>query len=118
MRTAPPRLPQPLVPPPHIHTPCRERREIVALGLSYRCGCGVNYKVYMPKRKIFGEIVNRVVDWQAVDAREEAAGEVEEVQRLAEISHCSFIDGRVTSPDCTSEIDLTEYFRTRMISAV
>ena len=47
----------------------------MALGLSYRCGCGVNYKVYMPKRKIFGEIVNRVVDWQAVDAREEAAGE-------------------------------------------
>ena len=94
----------------------------MALGLSYRCGCGVNYEVYMPKRKIFGEIVNRVVDWQAVDAREEADGEVEEVQRLAEISHCSFIDGRVTerltSPDCTSEIDLTEYFRTRMISAV
>lgn len=76
----------------------------------------------MPKRKIFGEIVNRVVDWQAVDAREEADGEVEEVQRLAEVSHCSFIDGRVTErltcSDCTSEIDLTEYFRTRMISAV
>ena len=72
----------------------------------------------MPKRNIFGEIVNRVVDWQAVDAREEADGEVEEVQRLAEISHCSFIDGRVTCSDCTSEIDLTEYFRTRMISAV
>ncbi len=78
----------------------------------------MNYKVYMPKRKIFGEIVNRVVDWQAVDAREEADGEVEEVQRLAEVSHCSFIDGRVTCSDCTSEIDLTEYFRTRMISAV
>ena len=74
----------------------------------------MKYKVYMPKHKLFGDLVNRVVDWQAVDAREEADGEVEEVQRLAEISRCSFIDGRVTErlicSDCTSEIDLTEHF--------
>ena len=80
----------------------------------------MKYKVYMPKRKLFGDLVNRIVDWQAVDAREEADGEVEEVQRLAEISRCSFIDGRVTArlicSDCTSEIDLTEHFRTRLIS--
>ena len=80
----------------------------------------MKYKVYMPKRKLFGDLVNRVVDWQAVDAREEADGEVEEVQRLAEISRCSFIDGRVTErlicSDCASEIDLTEHFRTRLIS--
>ena len=92
----------------------------MALGLSYCCGCGMKYKVYMPKRKIFGEIVNRVVDWQAVDAREEADGEIEEVQRLAEMSLCSFIDGRVTErlicSDCTSEIDLAEHFRTRLVS--
>ena len=69
----------------------------MALGLSYRCDCGVNYEVYMPKRKIFGEIVNRVVDWQAADGR---------------------VTERLTCSDCTSEIDLTEYFRTRMISAV
>ena len=92
----------------------------MALGLSYCCGCGMKYKVYMPKRKIFGEIVNRVVDWQAVDAREEADGEIEEVQRLAEMSRCSFIDGRVTErlicPGCTCEIDLTEHFRTHLVS--
>ena len=77
-----------MVLPPHTiyHPLTLAKGTNVALGLSYRCGRGMKYKIYMPKRKIFRDIVNRVVDWQAVDAREEADGEVEEVQRLAEMS--------------------------------
>ena len=47
----------------------------MALGLSYRCSCGKKYKIYMPKGKLFSEIVSRVVDWHAIDNREEADGE-------------------------------------------
>ncbi len=92
----------------------------MALGLSYRCSCGKKFKVYMPKRKIFGEIVSRVVDWQAIDSREEANGEVDRVQRLALVSRCEFVDGRMTDrlicSNCTSEIGLTEHFRTSLVS--
>ena len=64
----------------------------MALGLSYRCACGKKYKIYMPKHKLFGEIVSRAVDWLAVDAREEAEGEVEDVKRLAHMSRCTYVD--------------------------
>ena len=91
----------------------------VALGLSYRCICGKKYKIYMPKRKLFSDLVSRMVDWQAIDAREEADGEVEEVERLAAMSRCHFVDGRMiehlTCPDCAAEIDLTQHFRTRLL---
>jgi len=75
----------------------------------------------MPKRKLFGDIVSRTVNWQAIDAKEEAEGEVEEVERLAEMTRCQFIDGRVTKrlicPECAAEIDLAQHFRTRLIRA-
>jgi hypothetical protein len=91
----------------------------MALGLSYRCSCGKKYKIYMPKRKLFSEIVNRVVDWYAIDRREEDDGEIDEVQRLAIVSRCEFIDARRTNRlicgDCTNEIDLTEHFRDRLV---
>jgi hypothetical protein len=91
----------------------------MALGLSYRCSCGKKFKIYMPKRKLFSEIVNRVVDWHAIDNREEADGEVDEVQRIAMVSRCEFIDARRTDHlicgDCTGEINLTEHFRTRLV---
>lgn len=90
----------------------------MALGLSYCCACGKKYKIYMPKRKLFVD-VSRVVDWQAIDAREEADGAVEGVKRLAEMTRCQFVDGRTTErlicPDCAAEIDLTEHFRARLI---
>lgn len=93
----------------------------MALGLSYRCMCGRKYKIYMPKSKLFVDIVNRVVDWQAVDAREEAEGEVDQVERLAEMTRCQFVDGRVTErficPACAAEFDLAEHFRTHLIRA-
>ncbi|MBT6621672.1 MAG: hypothetical protein HOB41_17515 [Gemmatimonadetes bacterium] len=54
----------------------------MALGLSYCCDCGMKYKVYTPKRNLLGGIITPVVDWREVDAREEADGEIEEVQRL------------------------------------
>ena len=56
----------------------------MALGLSYRCLCGEKFKYYLPKEKVYGETLSRAVDWQAVDAREEADGEVDEVKRVAD----------------------------------
>ena len=42
----------------------------------------MKYNVYMPKRNLLGGIITQVVDLREVDAREEANGEIEEVQRL------------------------------------
>lgn len=73
----------------------------------------------MPKQKLFGVGVTRRVNWQAIDAQEEAEGEVERVQHLAAITRCQFVDGRVTDrlicPDCATEIDLAQYFRSKLI---
>jgi len=85
----------------------------------YRCGCDVEYKGYIPKRSL-GIIGTRVVDWQAVDAREEADGEIEDVQHLAEMSQRSFVNGRITErlicSVCASQIDLTKHFRTQDVA--
>ena len=54
----------------------------MALGLSYCCDFGMNYKVYTPKRNRLGGIITPVVDGREVDAREKTDGEIEEVQRL------------------------------------
>ena len=56
----------------------------MALSLSYRCSCGEHFKIYVPKNKIYGEVGSRAVDWEAVDTREEADGEVDNVKRVAE----------------------------------
>jgi hypothetical protein len=90
----------------------------VALALSYCCTCGRRYKIYVPKQKVFGETISRSVDWQAVDAREEAHGEVDEVRRVADVTGCTFVDGRHTArlvcPGCAAEIDFFEQFRSRL----
>ena len=92
----------------------------MALGLSYRCTCGAHFKIYLPKDKVYGDAVSRAVNWRAVDAREEANGEVEAVRRVAETTGCTFVDGRLTRrlscPVCTSEIDLVDHFRHRLLS--
>lgn len=92
----------------------------MALGLSYRCSCGKRFKIYLPKGMVYGETVSRVVDWRAVDAREEADGEVDDVQRVAETTGCTFVDGsktaRLSCPSCTSEVDLADHFRTRLLA--
>ena len=84
----------------------------MALSLSYRCSCGEHFKIY-------GEVVSRAVDWQAVDAREEADGEVDAVKRVAETTGCTFIDARkiclLRCPECMSEVDLVDLFRARLI---
>ena len=91
----------------------------MALGLSYSCVCGKKFKIYLPKDKIFGDVVSRAVDWSAVDAREEAEGEVEEMRKLAAMSGCVFIDGsatdRLVCPKCSAEIDLREHFRRQLV---
>ena len=86
----------------------------------YRCGCDVEYKGYIPKRSL-GIIGTRVVDWQAVDAREEADGEIEDVQHLAEMSQRSFIDGRITErlicSVCSSQIISPNTFAPNSLSS-
>ena len=84
----------------------------MALGLSYCCSCGEHFKIY-------GEVVSRAVDWEAVNAREEADGEVDDVKRVAETTGCTFIDARKISllrcPECMSEVNLVDFFRARLI---
>jgi hypothetical protein len=93
----------------------------MALGLSYRCHCGEKFKYYLPKEKVYGETISRAVDWQAVDAREEADGEVDEVKRVADTTGCTFVDGRhsmhLTCPTCATEVDLLDHFRRRLLLA-
>jgi hypothetical protein len=86
----------------------------LALGLSYRCACGKKYKIYMPKHKLFGEIVSRTVDWLAVDAREEAEGEVEDVKRASphESLHLRGWGQHGTSD---LQIDLKTHFRSHLV---
>ena len=92
----------------------------MALGLSYCCECGQKFKIYLPKGKVYGDAVSRAVDWRAIDAREEADGEVDEVRRVAETTGCTFVDGRrartFTCPGCTSEVDVVEHFRSRVMT--
>ena len=92
----------------------------MALGLSYRCRCGEHFKIYVPKDQVYGEAVSRAVDWQAVDAREEADGEVDAVRRVAESTGCTFIDARtlplLRCPRCMLEVDLVEHFRARLLA--
>lgn len=91
----------------------------MALGLYYRCRCGERYKIYLPKGKVYGDAVSRAVDWRAVDAREEADGEVDEVRRVAETTGCTFVDGRMEGVlvcrACASEIDLVHHFRSQLL---
>ena len=93
----------------------------MALGLSYCSGCGKKFKIYLPKGMVYGDAVSRAVDWGAVDAREEACGEVDEVKRVAESTGCTFVDGRqtltFTCPSCASEVDVVEHFRNRVLTA-
>jgi hypothetical protein len=91
----------------------------MALGLSYRCNCGEHFKIYVPKNKVYGDAVSGAVDWQAIDDREEADGEVDDVKRLAESTGCTFINaGKVSllrCPQCLAEVDLVHHFRTSLL---
>ena len=73
----------------------------------------------IPKRRL-GIIRTQVVDWRAVDAREEADREIDDMQHLAEMSQRSFIDGRITErlicSVCSSQIDLTKHFRNLLVA--
>ena len=93
----------------------------MALGLSYRCSCGEHFKIYVPKNKIYRDAVSRSVDWQAVDAREEADGEIDDVKRVAETTGCTFIDARkiplLRCPQCMDEVDLVAHFRSHLLQS-
>jgi hypothetical protein len=90
----------------------------MALGLLYTCRCGTRYKVYVPKFRLFRGLTGTWVDWQAIDNRDEASGDITEVRRLAELTHCSFFDmrqgERLTCGECREETDLLGHFRAVM----
>ena len=91
----------------------------MALGLSYRCSCGERFKIYLPKKKVYGETVSSAVDWAAIDEREEADGEIDDVKQVALSTGCTFVDGRyteqLTCPGCTTELDLIGHFREHIL---
>ena len=67
----------------------------MAMTTAFRCSCGKVYEFYIPKKKL-GEIMGITEDWDAIDAEEEKAGEIELARHgAAELGH-EFIDGRET----------------------
>ena len=87
----------------------------MALGMLYTCSCGARYKVYVPKQKLFRPVTGTTVNWKAVDAREEAQGDVAAVKRMADVTSSTFLDMReqdnVECPVCGTEMKLLRYFR-------
>ena len=46
----------------------------MALGMWLSCPCGEHVKMYIAKSQVFGPMTSKAVDWQTIDAREEAEG--------------------------------------------
>ena len=66
----------------------------MALNLMYQCKCGEKSMVYVPKQKAYGESTGEPGYWQAIDAEEEADGEIEAAKVVASAFGSRFIDGR------------------------
>lgn len=87
----------------------------MALGLLYTCKCGQRFKAYVPKQKLFRGLSGKHVDWSAVDATDEATGDVDEVRSIAAVTGSVFVDlrqdnDRITCSACQSEVDLLAHF--------
>ncbi len=87
----------------------------MALGLLYTCKCGRRYKAYVPKQKLFRGLTGKHVDWNVVDATDEACGDIDEVMTMAAVTGAVFVDlrhngGKVTCDVCQSEVDLLAHF--------
>ena len=68
--------------------------EPMAIGFLYTCTCGRRFKAYVPKQKLFHTVTGNSVDWERIDRREEDDGCVEDVERQANVTQCSFVDVR------------------------
>ena len=82
----------------------------MALTMIYRCACGINYHLYIPKRVIFGEIMGSCEqDWIQVDIQEERAGEIDVARKHASMIGSRFVDYRdnqITICNCGAIIDI------------
>ena len=69
----------------------------MALTAAFRCACGKSYLVYMPKQKLYGNIIDTdegSIDLREIDEEEEKAGEIELARHVAADCGAEFIDGR------------------------
>ena len=87
----------------------------MSLGFLYTCTCGQRFKVYVPKAKLFRALTGRTVDWQSIDAAEEAEGDIDDLKTMAAVTECTFVDMRcddeLTCLSCKHQIDLLRHFR-------
>jgi len=87
----------------------------MSLGFLYTCSCGKRFKVYVPKAKLFRALTGRTVDWKSIDAAEEAEGDIDDLETMAAVTECTFVDMRLddqlTCLSCERHVDLLHYFR-------
>lgn len=86
----------------------------MAFTIATTCACGKVFHFYIPKQK-FAEIMGATENFEALDAEEEAAGEIELAKQLAEqLSGGVFVDSRdtevATCPGCGEEVSLAGFY--------
>jgi hypothetical protein len=90
----------------------------MALAFLYTCACGKRFKVYIPRLKLFAAMTGTTVNWRAEDERDQADGSIAELERLAGVNDCLFVDGRVCEemacPACRQELCFLSHFRAIM----
>ena len=78
------------------------------------------FKAYVPKQKLFQTVTGNSVDWERIDRWEEDDGCVEDVERQANVTQCSFVDvrggERLKCPSCSHEVNLMTHFRAVMMN--
>lgn len=65
-----------------------------------QCRCGQGLNVYVPKARLFGEVLHLPGNWDLVDRREQADGDLVAAQQQAEAFGASFLDGRQVDLVC------------------
>ena len=79
-----------------------------------------SFQSHVPKQKLFHKVTGNSVDWERIDRREEDDGCVEDVERQANVTQCSFVDvragERLKCPSCSHEVNLMTHFRAVMMN--
>ena len=92
----------------------------MAIGFLYTCTCGRRFKAYVPKQKLFQTVTGNTVDWERIGRWKEDDGCVEDVERQANVTQCSFVDvrggERLKCPSCSHEVNLMTHFRAVMMN--
>ena len=92
----------------------------MAIGFLYTCTCGRRFKAYVPKQKLFQTVTGSTVDWERIDRKEEDDGSVDDVERQANLTQCSYVDvrggERLKCPSCSREVNLMTHFRSVMMN--